>query len=284
MKRWKVCAYVSLVLCISVLVGCGNKLGAHDIHLGGEVIEKKDKIVIEGKSNLLPGARVTGEVFVNEDELFAETTELVDKKGNFQMEMDHHQYGDAEVVVTFNFSGVQDEEIVEHYGEGGENLKGPFVYVTEHWGAVEKQASVRLPLSSNDESEKHEFSVPVWNELPDDYGDPRVWIEVDEVNTDEDYFYLQGRTNLLEGSRIRGSYSNSWNDGSTHVKPDGTFEMKIDYKYSEDPYFLLEFDPSGQWETIREAYGRDGEKLVGKHVETSGNSQYIEVRIDYTHE
>ncbi|MEI3611160.1 hypothetical protein [Pseudogracilibacillus sp. SO30301A] len=45
--------------------------------------------------------------------------------------------------------------------------------------------------------------------------------------------------------------------------------MKIEYKYSEDPYFTIKFDPYAQWEIIREAYGYDGEKLVGNLVETS---------------
>src|SRR5690606_26448281 len=92
------------------------------------------KIIIEGESNLIEGSRVIGKVIVNEDEVISDTTELVDKKGKFKMEMDHHQYGDAEVVVLFDFlESYQDENIVKHYGEGGQKLEGPFVFVQEHW-------------------------------------------------------------------------------------------------------------------------------------------------------
>ena len=117
-----------------MLVGCSEKLGDLEVVLGGEVKETEDKILVEGESNLLPGSRVNGAVFVNEDEMFSESTELVAEDGTFHMEMDHHQYGDAEVIVTFDFlNSVQDEEIIEHYGEGGEKLEGPYVYLDEHW-------------------------------------------------------------------------------------------------------------------------------------------------------
>lgn len=70
------------------------------------------------------------------------------------------------------------------------------------------------------------------------------------------------------------------------MKPDGTFEMKIGYEYSEKPFFTLKFHPGGshQWNLIRETYGKNGEKLVGNYVETSGQSQHIKSEIDYTHE
>lgn len=282
--RNNVTAFGSLFFFVFLLAGCGQKLGDEEIYLGGEVIEKGDKIIVEGKSNLLPGSRLTGELLVDDGEkVLADSSEVVDDKGNFHMEMDHHKYGDAEVVVTFAFKGVQDEEIKENYGERGEKLKGPYVYVDEHWGDIEKKAVVRVPLSEDNESKKHEITEPEWNERPDDYGDPRVWMEVDKITTDKEFFYLKGKSNLLEGSLIEGEYSDTWKDDKTRIKPDGTFELKIEYKYSEDPYFTLKFNPGSgsQWKTIKETYGENGEKLVGKYVETSSNSQHIEVKVDY---
>lgn len=280
---------IVLISSVILLSSCGKKSGSPDVYLGGKVIEKDDQIIVEGESNLKEGSRVTGKVIVNEDEVLSDTTELVDKKGNFKMDMDHHQYGDAEVVVMFDFlESHQEEEITEHYGEGGENLEGPYIYIDEHWDVdqVNKKAEVRLPLHADDDETKHTFTEPEWQKEPKDYGDPRVWIEVDDITEDGEYFYVKGTTNLLEGSMISGWYSDRWGStGETRVNPDGTFDLKIEYKYSEDPYFTIEFNPySSQWETIRETYGYDGENLIGNLVETSSGSQSIEAIFEYEHE
>ncbi|MGM8365957.1 hypothetical protein ACLIBG_10830 [Virgibacillus sp. W0181] len=279
--------FVMLVSTMFILTACGADLGDPKVYMGGEVKEKEDKIVIAGESNLLPGSRVHGVLYVDDgEEVFADVTELVDDKGRFKMEMDHHQYGDAEVVVTFGFADqVQEEEIVEHYGEGGNELKGPYVLQDEQWGEPQKKAVVRLDLPADSEEDTYAFSEPDWNEKPDDYGDPRVRIEVEEITEDDEYFYVKGKSNLLEGSKISGYYSDRWGvTDETRVNPDGTFDLKIEYKYSEDPYFTIIFKPSSQWESIKENYGSNGEKLVGSLVETSNDNLHVEAIIDYEHE
>jgi hypothetical protein len=285
--KTRVIVITSILLTLLLLAGCSSKpkLGDAEIYLGGEVKEKDDKILIDGKSNLKQGARVVGKVIVGEDEVLSDSTEIVGKDGSFTMELDHHKYGEAGVVVTFDFKGMQDEAIVEQYGEGGKDMKGPYVYVDEHWDELVQKAEVRLILSPDDESDIHAFTEPEWQERPEDYGDPRVWIEVDEVTTDDDYFYLKGKTNLLEGSKISGYYSDRWHlSDNTRINPDGTFEMKIEYWYSEEPSFTIKFEPYSQWHTIEEAYGRDGEKLVGNLVENSGSDQSIKKIVEYAHE
>lgn len=271
-----------------LLASCGQSQGDSKIYLGGKVIEENDTIIIEGTSNLLEGSRVTGTVFVNDNDVFSDSTELVDDKGNFTMELEHHQYGDAEVAVTFDFyNSVQEEEIIEHYGQAGELMEGPYVYLAQHWDLerVYQKAEVRFPLLAQDDEREHEFSEPEWGEPPEDVGDPRVWIEVDDITEDGEFFYLKGRTNLLEGSAITGYYSDRWAiEDETRVNRDGTFELKIEYRYSEEPYFTIRFNPyNSQWETIREAYGHNGEKLVGNLVETSNQYQFIEAIIEYEH-
>lgn len=279
---------IASLLSIVVLLGaCGKKLGDVEVEIGGKVIEKDDKIVVEGESNLLPGSRVTGKVLVDDgEEVFTDTTEVVSDKGKFQMEMDHHKYGDAEVVITFDFSSLQDEEIIEHYGEHGEKLEGPYVYLDEHWNEVKKRAEVRVQLTQDADTDTHELTALEWEEKPEDYGDPRVWIEVDEITDDKEFFYIKGRSNLHEGSYITGKYSRTSKRDSTRVNPDGTFDLKMGYEYSEEPYFTFEFNPGTgqQWRLIRDTYGDNGEKLVGKHVETSGSTQFIQVEVDYQHD
>lgn len=287
-KYRNVILYPFIIMMAIIQTSCGNHLGNMEVHLGGEVIDEGDKIVINGETNLLPESRVTGKVIVNEDEVLLEATELVDKKGRFKMELDHHQYGDAEVIVTFDFlNQLQEEHIIEHYGEGGENLEGPFVYIDEHWEAdqINKKAEASVILEADSEQNTYELTAPEWKERPEDYGDPRVWIELDEITEDGEYFYVSGQSNLLEGSVISGYYSDrSLSDDETQVNPDGTFDLKIEYNYSEDAYFTIIFDPFRQWVSIREHYGENGEKLIGKLVEQNSDSLRIVATFDYEHQ
>lgn len=243
-----------------------NELGDFTIEIGGEVIEQDDKFIIEGTSNLIPGTRLVGESWVSEDELFADTTELVQEDGSFYMELEHHQYGEAEFVVRFDFKSTQEDFVKRHYGESGQKLEGPLVYKHESLNDIYKKAEISVKYDPNIEQELA-LKAPKWLELPEDYGDPRVWIEVDEIAEDGEYYYLAGRSNLLEGSTITGTFH--WNNDKTQIRPDGTFELKIEYEYKEGQDFVLKFDPQYQWNEIEEAYGSKGQKLVGNLVVTN---------------
>lgn len=262
-------------------------LGDFEVELGGTVTEEGDVFVIEGTSNLLPGARVVGEVWLEEDERepFANSTELVEEDGTFTMELEHHQYGEAEIVIKFDLNGVQDDGIKRHYGERGQNLKGPFIYKHKEFDGIFKKAEARILYDPNEQTELV-FQAPDWYELPDDYGDPRVWIEVDEIIEDGEFFYLTGRSNLLEGSELRVEYR--YNRDKTQVKPDGSFDFKVPYEYLEDRDFVITFDPSNfQWNEIEEAYGKNGQKLVGDLVQQNrynADKQFIEKRIPWDEE
>lgn len=93
------------------------------------------------------------------------------------------------------------------------------------------------------------------------------------------------RTNLLEGSRVRGQIhlpnhviTGYQDDG--RVGPDGSLDLAINYPDSIDEddemYVRLEFNPnaSAQWEIIKEHYGEEGENLEGEHV-----TDYLERQI-----
>src|SRR5699024_4254610 len=108
-----------------------SEQGAYHIELSGDIKEDDEKFIVEGKSNLLPNSILIGELIVDEgDTVFSETTAKVAEDGSFEMNLDHHIYGDAELVIRFDFENArqQEDEIFEHYGEAGENLEGPFVY------------------------------------------------------------------------------------------------------------------------------------------------------------
>ena len=130
------------------------KQGDYNVYLGGEVIETDDKIIIHGESNLIPGSRVVGEVavgknvryFINprvEDyDFLADTSELVDEDGNFYMEIEHPGLNaETEVTVKFHFDGQQNDDVIRHYGDRGQNLEGPYIY--KHQGEVGARISRR---------------------------------------------------------------------------------------------------------------------------------------------
>jgi OmpA-OmpF porin, OOP family len=268
-------------------------IGDYDIVLGGEMVETEDVIQINGESNLIPGARVIGEVSVGEEEYFADSTELVQEDGSFHLEIPHHDLKkETKVEVKFHFDGHQDDAIIRHYGDRGQELTGPYIY--KHEGEVGggspqniyQMAKVETTFMPGDELAVRQFKEPDWYSIPEDMGDPRVWMEVLEINNDEDYFYLHGKSNLLEGSKLRGKYAGS-ND-ETSVKPDGSFDMMFEYEYKEDASFVIEFDPSyyAQWNIIEETYGAKGQKLVGNLVEKNkyndNQSILIEEKLEST--
>lgn len=276
--------------------------GDHEVYIGGEVTENDDKIVIEGESNLIPGSRVVGDVSVSTDtnyywnretkeyEYQADTTEIVDEDGKFEMEIDHHGMEDKETVVAvrLDFDGQQDDEIIRHYGDRGQNLEGPYIY--QHRGEtggtdpknIFKKAEAITVFTTEDEKVVRQFKEPNWYDTPDDMGDPRVWLEVEEVNDDGEYFYIHGKSNLIEGTRLM-LFRNNNREAITLIKPDGSFDFKFDYEYKEDP-FVIRFKPDqNQWNIVEETYGAEGQNLVGDLVEKErfdNEKQFIEYEIE----
>src|SRR5699024_9325644 len=119
----------------------GFEKGDYEIYLSGEMTEEDDKIIIECESNLLPGSNVIGGVTIssNTGSLLsdlteygykANATETIEEDGSFKLEIDHHNEEDTETFVSVRFDLFEDQEdeILRHYGEHGENMKGRYIY------------------------------------------------------------------------------------------------------------------------------------------------------------
>ena len=248
------------------------------------MIETEDKIIINGESNLLPGARIVGEVTAGDDEFFADTTEIVKDDGTFYMEIAHHPLNkETNVAVKFHFDGQQDDGIIRHYGDRGQKLEGPYIYKhkKEVGGRspkdIFKKAEVNASFEPSGEMAVRQFKEPTWYELPEDMGSTRISIEVDEINNDDEYFYLHGRSNLVEGSKVKVRHK-YYDQDETLINPDGSFDFKLDYEYLENTPFEIEFAPHAfQWNNVEEVYGKEGQNLVGNLVETNkyNNKQVI---------
>src|SRR5699024_5353588 len=75
---------------------------------------------------------------------------------------EHHQYGEAEILVRFDFEGQQEDDIKRHYGERGQKLDGPFVYKHEHFGDVFQKAEVSVTYDPDEPSDLV-FKQPNWH-------------------------------------------------------------------------------------------------------------------------
>src|SRR5699024_2199010 len=130
----------------------------------------------------------------------------------------------------------------------------------------------------SEEKSVRQFKEPDWYEVPDDMGDPSVWMEVEEVTNEDEYYYVHGRSNLIEGSILSLDHKYK-----TKVMPDGSFDFKFPYEYREDEPFVIQFKPNhwSQWNVIKETYGAEGQKFVGDLVEVNkhGDDQYIELEV-----
>ncbi len=275
--------------------------GDYTIYIGGEVIETEDKIIIEGESNLIPGSRVVGEVSVGKNvryfinpqvkdfDYLADTSEIVNDDGSFYMELDHPNLEqETEVAVKFHFDGQQNDDVIRHYGDRGQKLEGPYIY--KHQGEVGgrgpdniyQKAEVKAIFVPEKEKAVRQFKEPDWYADVEDIGEPRIWIEVDEINDDGEYFYVHGRSNLIEGSRV--IIKRNTQEAEAMINPDGSFNFKFDYEYKEDVPFKIIFNPNDyQWNIVEETYGAKGQKLVGNLVETNeyNNNQTIEYEIEH---
>lgn len=262
-------------------------LGDYEVFLGGDMEETANFIIIRGISNLLPGARIVGEVSVADEKYFADTTEIVQEDGTFYMELPHHQLNEETIVtIKFHFDGQQDDAIKRHYGDRGQKLTGDYIY--QHKGKVGrgdpqnifKMAKIETIFEKSEEMAIRQFSQASWYPIPEDQGNPRVWITIDEIKNDENFFYLHGRSNLLEGAQIQGNYN--YETIYATVQPDGSFDMKFEYVYKDEAKFVIKFDPSrwSQWNIIEETYGARGQKLIGELVVQDKYSDRLYVEVE----
>lgn len=260
-------------------------LGNLEIWIGGEVIVEEDQVIVEGKSNLLPGSHIASsgvtDTFASTD---LQDSAEVEEDGSFYFEFPGRE---SNVDVTLSLS-TGDEQVVDHYGEHLKDATGNQVYETSEEGEYSAEYTFEI-----DTRKKMPYTIdletPDWSNVPDDYGDTDVWMEVD-ATTKHNYLYFEGKSNLLEGSKISGNItdpnnlpSSAWSFSDAHVNPDGSFQLQIHYwDIREGMQMHFEFDPdNNSWDNILDTYGDDGENLEGDLVEEKDNNgKYIKLSVD----
>jgi len=178
--------------------------------------------------------------------------------------------------------------VTDHYGENLENATGNQVYKTDTAG--EYEASYTFDIDTRKAMPYTiDLETPDWSDVPDDYGDTDVWMEV-EATTKHNYLYFEGKSNLLEGSYITGNItdpndlpSSAWSSSNTEVNPGGSFQLRIHYwDIREGMQMHFEFDPdNNSWDSILDTFGEEGENLEGDLVRTKDNrGKYVKLSVD----
>ncbi|NGQ95285.1 hypothetical protein G3578_08895 [Brevibacillus sp. SYP-B805] len=265
--------------------------GNLQVSMQATVEEKDGYLVVKGTSNLLSGAKVSGNVDAEGYAMFGYSdTAEVDPDGSFQLFIKKPNLNQqVELTVTFN-PKMQIPELQQHYGENGDKLQGDAVY---QYQDDDKSIKKKVELKGyfhprKDHPLKLALEMPKW-EKPADYGSPEVWIKP-ELRKDERLIYVHATSNLLEGSQVTGGveipgYVTFGYSATKYVNPDGSFDLSIPYpKDSKNMYVELVFKPrEDAWQTVKENYGEKGEKLAGKWVKTDsdGSKQiYLKLKLD----
>ncbi|WP_026675715.1 hypothetical protein [Alkalihalobacterium bogoriense] len=269
--------------------------GDFDINWEITVEELEDKYIIHGESNLLPETRVRIYLKSPDYTIVGYYKNLtVEEDGTFSGELNHLQKYDTEINLGFDVRPqMQQEEILNHYGERFEHATGPFVAVRDSDGdEVEYYVTTTLThYPKKGEYTELVSEVPEWD-FPSDQGDLEVRIEIDEIEKDESRFYITGKTNLLDGSVLAVDvnlpeyiYSFGYN-AHKYVNPDGSFSISVKYPQDKDEDkmdLVFKFTPSqyGQSDYIQNHYGPKGENLQGDIAEEqSGGMKNIELRVN----
>lgn len=263
-----------------------SDLGNLEIWMGGEVTVEEDKVIVEGESNLLPGAKISSSgVSDNWASTDYQDQAEVEDDGSFYFEFPGRE---SDIEVTLSLS-TANEQVTDHYGEHLEKATGNQVYQTSDEGEFSAQYTFDIDTRKA-MPYTIDLETPDWSDVPDDYGDSDIWMEVD-ATTKHNYLYFEGKSNLVEGSYISGNItdpedlpSSAWSSSNTRVNPDGSFQLQIHYwDLREGMQMHFEFDPdNNDWDHVLDMSGEKGEKLEGNLVEEKDNGdQYIKLSIDF---
>ncbi|RYI27490.1 hypothetical protein EVU96_17045 [Bacillus infantis] len=250
--------------------------GDYDVKLEGEIHRKDQKITVTGTTNLLPGSKL----FLYTDPLDGAIigsagTTLVEEDGSFTLEdsiPDGYKYPVIYTKIIFKPSASSDE-VNEHYSVDGSKLEGAFVRLDEEGGEHQKQIVAVNEIDLSQPESTVMIEEPEWSK-PDDYGAVQIRMET-EVTEDEDFIYVNGKSNILEGASVTGGVSaegyiiTGFNDRAD-VMPDGSFRLVISNPMTEikdlkSYQVKIMFDPTdgNGLSYIKETYGEKGEKLQG---------------------
>jgi hypothetical protein len=267
--------------------------GDYEVWFEGEAARKGKLITVKGKTNLLPESRLLIGMDSVEGTIIGGSGDTqVEDDGTFKTELNIPKEYKGMIKVFIKFEPSTDNQpIKDQYGTNGEKLEGSFVRVNEDSGSKQNITSLTIEVPQDESNAKVKIEEPKWDK-PEDYGSPTVRIDDPDIQKDDRYLYLEGKTNLLEGTRLRGrldipGYITSGFQEVVDVNPDGSYRMIIENPQTNEKlkdikgYELVISMSLGDnsWMSVKEAYGENGEKLQGENVADEGNSKKIEKKL-----
>lgn len=267
-------------------------LGDLEIKLAGDVKLDGQQLSVEGQTNLLEGSELYIDIdWVDGYVIGGNWTATVESDGSFHFETELPEKIKELLTIEIKFEPAnQSEEIQEHYGENGERLEGPFIRLSNYSSdEVYYKASAIVEIAQNVDRTEASIAAPKWKK-PDDYGKTEIRMDSITVKKDEAYIYVDGESNLLEGTKLRGrallpNYITSGFIGYTTVNPDGSFRIIFEnpetnerIKDLSDFEITIETDMYGtDYPKVHELYGENGENLTGSLIEEEGDGQMAKV-------
>jgi hypothetical protein len=257
-------------------------------------VERKGKLLtLKGKTNLLPESRLMIGMDSVEGTIIGGNESLqVNDDGTFNTELEIPNEYKGLIRVSIKFEPSSDNQpIKDHYGENGEKLEGSFVRINEDSAAKQSIALLTLEVPQDKSNETITIQEPKWDK-PEDYGSTTIRIEEPDIEKDDRYLYVEGKTNLLEGTRLRGrldipGFITSGFQDVVDVNPDGSYNLIIEKPQTNEKlkdvkeYELVISMNLGDnsWNSLKEAYGENGEKLQGEFIVEESKSKTAEKKI-----
>ncbi len=267
--------------------------GDYEVWFEGEADRKGKLITVKGQTNLFPNSNLLVTMDSVEDTLIGGSDRVqVSEDGTFETDLKIPKSSEGLIEVKIEFDPHSDNQpIKNHYGENGEKLKGPFVRLQEESDVQQNITLLTLEIPQDGSNASAKIKEPEWDK-PDDYGASAVRIDDPDIQKDDKYLYIEGKSNLLEGTRLKGSldipnYIVSGLADVAEVNPDGSYKLIIEKPSSmnklkdvKEYEVVLSVSPAdNQWKSNLDVYGVNGEKFMGDYVVDQNGVKEIEKRL-----
>lgn len=267
--------------------------GEYEVWFEGEADRKGKLITVKGQTNLIPNSNLLVTMDSVEDTLIGGSDRVqVSEDGTFETDLKIPKSTEGLIEVKIEFDPHSDNQpIKDHYGENGEKLKGPFVRLQEESDMQQNITLLTLEIPQDESNASAKIKKPEWDK-PEDYGTPTVRLDEPDIQQDDKYLYIEGKSNLLEGTRLKGSldipnYIVSGLADVADVNPDGSYKLIIEKPSSinklkdvKEYEVVLSVSPAeSQWKSNLEVYGVNGEKFMGDYVVDQNGRKEIEKRL-----
>ncbi|MBH0167604.1 hypothetical protein IHV12_22095 [Fictibacillus sp. 7GRE50] len=267
--------------------------GEYEVWFEGEADRKGKLITVKGQTNLISNSNLLVTMDSVEDTLIGGSDRIqVSEDGTFETDLKIPKSSEGLIEVKIEFDPHSDNQpIKDHYGENGEKLKGPFVRLQEESDMQQNITLLTLEIPQDESNASAKIKKPEW-EKPEDYGAPTIRLDEPDIQKDDKYLYIEGKSNLLEGTRLKGSldipnYIVSGLSDVTNVNPDGSYKLIIEKPSSmnklkdvKEYEVVLSVSPAdNQWKSNLEVYGVNGEKFMGDYVVDQNGVKEIEKRL-----